>query len=163
MKETYFINPGELIFSKEPIIIKTVLGSCVGVCLYDKKNGFAGLCHYLLPGAEDDSASTKYGNVAIPLLIKKFLNNGSQIRDLEASVFGGAFILFDNREFFFIGDKNIDIAYTVLRKYRIFIRESRTGGEEGLRIYFDTELPKIKAETITRMNIDDLYRTGDQK
>jgi len=44
----YFLNPGELIFSKKPVVVKTVLGSCVAVCIHDKNLNYGGICHYLL-------------------------------------------------------------------------------------------------------------------
>jgi chemotaxis protein CheD len=72
----YFLNPGELIFSKKPIVVKTVLGSCVAVCIYDKVNRWGGICHYLLPVApSDEQRSTKFGDVAIKTLLHRFLKN----------------------------------------------------------------------------------------
>ena len=72
--DEYFLNPGELIFSKKPIVIKTVLGSCVAVILHDKEKKIGAMCHYLLPEAPSDAqSSTKYGDVAIYTLLYKFL------------------------------------------------------------------------------------------
>ncbi len=153
----YFINPGELIFSKKPVQIRTVLGSCVGVILYDKVRKFGGLVHYLLPNSPDKEVSTKYGDVAVPTLINKFLQNGSRISDLEAHVVGGAFIIFDQSEIFFIGDRNIDIANQILKSNNIRIRSSNTGGEKGRRVLYDLEINKLHVETLDGMHIDDLY------
>ncbi|MGA2142856.1 MAG: chemotaxis protein CheD, partial [Brevinematales bacterium] len=52
----YFLKPGELLFSKVPAIVKTILGSCVSVCIFDNKQKFAGICHYLLPDSAGNSA-----------------------------------------------------------------------------------------------------------
>ena len=35
--------------SKEPDILRTVLGSCIGICLYDKVRKTGGLAHIMLP------------------------------------------------------------------------------------------------------------------
>lgn len=156
----FFINPGELIFSKKPIIIKTVLGSCVSVTLYDKLKGYGGLCHYLLPvSPSQEQHNTKYGNVAIYTLLKKFLKeNGSLRENLIATIIGGAFIIFDEREIFFIGDKNVDIATEILKKEKIFIKQMHTGGEHGRRVVFNTLNNKIFIQVIEKITIEDLYK-----
>ena len=155
----YFLNPGELIFSKKPAIIKTVLGSCVAVIMYDKVNKYGGMCHYLLPQApSDEQSSTKYGDVAIYTMLYKFIKqNGSRREDLVASICGGAFIIFDEREIFFIGDKNVDIATTILRKEKILIKQMYTGGDHGKRVYFNTQTNKIIVQTLEKITIEDLY------
>lgn len=155
---TYFINPGELIFSKKPVIFRTVLGSCVGVVLYDRVKKFGGLVHYLLPESQDRQITTKYGDVALPTLINKFLNSGSHITDLDAHVIGGAFIIFDENEIFFIGDRNIEIAQNILKANQIRVRSTHTGGEKGRRVYYDLSTNTLKVETLDRISIEDLYQ-----
>lgn len=155
----YFLNPGELIFSKKPIVIKTVLGSCVAAVIYDKKNHFGGLCHFLLPESQDNSASTKYGNVAVETLINKFYNAGSIARDLEASIVGGAFIIFDEKEIFFIGDRNAEIAAKILKKHQIRIKSVNTGGEHGKKVLFNTASNRLIVHSLEHINIEDLYNS----
>lgn len=157
--EEYFLNPGELIFSKKPIVVKTVLGSCVAVCIYDKKLNFGGMCHYLLPVSPSDiHNSTKYGNIAIYTLLAKFIkHSGSNREDLVATIIGGAFIIFDEREIFFIGDRNVDIATEILRKEKIQIKQMYTGGDHGRRVLFNTYTNKIIVESLEKITIDDLY------
>ncbi len=155
----YFLNPGELIFSKKPIVVKTVLGSCVAVTLYDKKNKWGGMCHYLLPvSPSDEHNSTKYGNVAIYTLLKKFIKaNNSNKEDLIATIIGGAFIIFDEREIFFIGDRNTEIATEILRKEKIFIKQMHTGGENGKKVHFNTATNMLKVEVLEHIKLEDLY------
>lgn len=156
----YFLNPGELIFSKEPIVIKTVLGSCVGVTLFDKVNRWGGMCHYLLPIAPPNIRSTKYGDIAIKFLIKKFLDEGSDIKNLEAIITGGAFIIFSAREIFFVGDRNVEIAENILRDKKIYVKYRNTGGENGRKVIFSTEYNLINVEVIKEIRVEDLYREG---
>ena len=153
----YFINPGELIFTKKPVIIKTVLGSCVGVTIYDRVNAWAGMVHFLLPVSPDKTVSTKYGDVAVSTLINKFLNNGSERRNMEATVSGGSFIIFDEMEVFFIGDRNIEVATNILKKNDIRIRFTNTGGEKGRKVIFNTLHNDVKVSLLEKMKIDDLY------
>jgi len=154
----YFLNPGELLFSKKPVVVKTVLGSCVAVCIYDKNLKYGVICHYLLPlDPSNVHKSTKYGNVAIFTLIHKFKQNLSKKEDLVATIIGGAFIVFDEKEIFFIGDKNIEIAIETLRKEKIQIKQMYTGGDYGRRVLFNTATNKIIVENLTNITIEDLY------
>ncbi len=154
----YFINPGELIFSKHPVVIKTILGSCVSVVLFDKVNHYGGLCHFLLPESPDGSVSTKFGNVAVKTLINKFYQAGSKTQFLEASVIGGAFIIFDEKEIFFIGDRNSDMADKILKKNQIRIKSMNIGGEYGRKLVYNTYTNKMLVETMHHLEIEDLYR-----
>ncbi len=153
-----FLNPGEMVFSNQPLIVKTVLGSCVGICIYDKKNRVGGMTHYLLPKPFSGEASTKYGSVAIPYLIKKFEQNGSSIANLEASILGGSFVLFDEKEIFFVGDKNIEIAQEYVRKYKLSIKMMNTGGETGRSVVFNTQTGEILVRMHQELTLQDLYR-----
>ncbi|MFN3603147.1 MAG: chemotaxis protein CheD [Leptonema sp. (in: bacteria)] len=154
---TIFLNPGEVIISKDPTVIKTVLGSCVAVTLYDKKNKRGGMCHFLLPNFSQSEVSTKYGSVAIPLLIKKFLEMGTKKNNLESKVFGGASVLLDEKEIFFIGDRNIELAIRLLKEYSIPIKEMQVGGETGKIVFFYTDTGQTILKDIKKMSIKDLY------
>ncbi len=153
----YYLNPGELIFSKKPVIIKTVLGSCVAVCIYDKLNGYGGMCHFLLPESMENGLTTKYGNIAIKLLINKFLKAGSEKKFLEASIVGGAFIIFGEKEIFFIGDRNIEVATNIINRNKIHIKSADTGGERGKRVVFNTLTNQLIVREFQQKNLDDLY------
>ncbi len=154
-----FLNPGELIFSNQPLIVKTVLGSCVGICLYDKVKKVGGMCHYLLPKPFNQEASTKYGSIAMPYLLKKFQSYGSDIKHLDASILGGSFVLFDEKEIFFVGDKNIDIAQEFVKKFSISVKMMNTGGEIGRSVIFNTQTGEILIRMHKEITLQDLYRT----
>ncbi len=153
----YFLNPGELIFSKKEIVVKTILGSCVAVCLYDKKNKYGGMCHFLLPESEQGVVSTKYGNIAVTTLIRKFMRAGCSPDSMEASIIGGAFIIFSEKEIFFIGDKNAEIAQQILKAHKIKIKSINTGGEHGKRVIFNTYTNALIVQSLELTSIDDLY------
>ena len=139
----FFLNPGELVFTKEPYKIKTILGSCVSVTIYDRVKQYGGMCHYLLPESHVNKASTKYGNIAIPLLLKRFHENHSKKHDLEANIIGGSLILENQNEIFFIGDRNIAVAKEMLNKYKIFIKGEETGGNKGRTMVFNTNTGNV--------------------
>ncbi len=47
------VGIGALKIAKSPKIIKTSLGSCIGVVLYDSINKIGGLLHLMLPKRND--------------------------------------------------------------------------------------------------------------
>ena len=90
----YFLYPSSLFVSKEPYVVKTILGSCVAICIWDKRLKIGGMNHYMLPNWNgNDLASPKYGNIAIDKLINKLLLLGSKKEDLIAKIFGGGDML----------------------------------------------------------------------
>ena len=86
--ESKYLNPSALIISQTPTIIKTVLGSCISVCLHDKKNHIGGMNHFMLPYWNGRGLATpKFGNIAMKKLVENMLNKGTRIEDLIAKVF----------------------------------------------------------------------------
>ncbi len=157
--DSYFINPGELIISQTPLIIKTVLGSCVAVCIHDKRNTVGAMCHYLLPLCPEKSlASTKYGDIAISLMITKMVKRYyCKVNDLQGYIIGGAFVIFDEKQIFFVGERNVEIAKKMLEKYKIPIIFSDILGEKGRKVIFNTSSGEIKVSKLDHITLDNLY------
>ena len=108
--QTYYLYPSAIFISRKPFYITTILGSCIAVCLWDKKLKFGGMNHFMLPFWNGQGlASPKYGNIAIEKLIEKMLIDGSNKKNLIAKVFGGGEILSNQSELFTIGKRNIEI------------------------------------------------------
>ena len=88
--ETFYLYPSAMAVYNRKVLVHTILGSCVAVCLYDKVLNIGGINHYMLPLWNGEGLSTpKYGNVAIDKLIDKMLANGSRKEHLVAKIFGG--------------------------------------------------------------------------
>ena len=134
-----FIYPGKLYATKINHHLSTILGSCVAVCLWDKKLGIGGMNHFMLPYWNGQGlASPKYGNIAIDKLIQRMKYLGCKEENLVAKVFGGGKIMENSSNSFSIGDRNIEIAITMLREKNIKIIKSSTGGERGRKIMLNT-------------------------
>jgi chemotaxis protein CheD len=96
--EAVKILPGEYFVTQRDIVIVTVLGSCVSVCLRDRVSGIGGMNHFMLPGNSDGgispiSVSARYGVYAMELLINHLLKLGARRHCFEAKVFGGGSVL----------------------------------------------------------------------
>lgn len=121
--EAVKILPGEYFVTQRDIVIVTVLGSCVSVCLRDRVNGIGGMNHFMLPGNSDGgispiSASARYGVYAMELLLNHLLKLGARRNCFEAKVFGGGSVLrgmtANN-----VGDRNADFVRDYLETEKI--------------------------------------------
>jgi chemotaxis protein CheD len=150
-KEHHYLFPSNLFVSKKPIQIQTILGSCVAVCLFDNHNKYGGVNHYMVPLWNGEGlASPKFGNIAIETLIENMIAVGSQKKDLVAKIFGGA-SQFDNKnELLAVGDRNIQIAKSMLGNYRIPIVSESLGGVRGRKILFDTSTGQVMMKYIIK-------------
>lgn len=146
MKKKVYIHIGELHASKNPVIIHTLVGSCVAVCLYDPVNHIGGMNHILLPGRADlrhFDAPARYGINAIELLINKIMKLGGDRKQLVAKVFGGAHIISAISRENGIGKKNADFVIEFLRNESIRIVNSDLEGNSSRRIYFHTDTGQV--------------------
>ena len=145
----YYLLPSSIFVSDKPYQVTTILGSCVAVCLWDKKCNFGGINHFMLPLWNGEGlASPKYGNIAIERLVNKMNKLGSQNEDLVAKVFGGGNILMNSEKLFNIGERNIFTAFKYLKTINIPIISESTGGYFGRKIIFSTFTGQVRQKYI---------------
>jgi chemotaxis protein CheD len=132
-----------------PSILKTTLGSCVGVILSDPVNGIHGLAHVMLPERlGKDKATGKYADTAVPALVAAMERSGATRRTMEAFLVGGA-SMFQSPESSClprIGEKNVETVRRVLGELGIPIVFQETGGTAGRTVIFDCadRVPRVK-------------------
>jgi chemotaxis protein CheD len=144
----YYLFPSTIIADKQFHEIDTVLGSCVSVCLFDKRLKIGGMNHYMLPLWNGNGlASPKFGNIAIPKLAERMLNMGSLKQDLVAKVFGGANQINSSTS---VGDRNTQIAREQLTALGIKIVIENTGGVIGRKIRFNTITGEVLMRFLNR-------------
>jgi chemotaxis protein CheD len=133
-----YLHPGQLFVAAGPAAVTTILGSCVAVCVWDVVLGIGGINHYLLPtGLKIASTGTRYGNVAIELLLQKLARTGTCVSNLRAKLFGGACVLDAMRgKDQHLGDKNVEIARRSLAGAGIPVVASDVGGSRGRKLIF---------------------------
>src|SRR5579872_451115 len=95
-----YLQPGEVHFARKPSIIRTILGSCVGVTFWSARLGAGALCHALLPRCPKNSpaglspaAGRRYVDFAIRDLARQFDQLGACRAEVQVKVFGGADVL----------------------------------------------------------------------
>ena len=157
-----FINLGDFIIVDTALVISTVLGSCVAVCLFDESNGIAGMNHFLLPknlsGKEpsQEKISSRYGTVAMEKLIKGMLDLGANKSSLKAKVFGGSSLIQNSQKATIpIGQANIQFALEFLRTENISIVSQDVGGSAGRLIRFDTATFDVWKKSLNKSLLTD--------
>ncbi|MEG3639060.1 chemotaxis protein CheD [Magnetococcus sp. PR-3] len=141
---THFLLPGALYAKAGHHRITTVLGSCVAICLWDKVRCEGGMNHYKLPLWNGDGLpSPKFGNIATEKLLENLLIMGSEKRNLQAKVFGGAAVLNNQSGLLNVGERNIQVAMDMLRQFKIPVLAQDLGGEMSRKIVMDTATGSI--------------------
>ncbi len=147
----HFLYPSSLFVSKEPYLVKTILGSCVAVCMWDSRLKIGGINHFMLPNWNgNDLASPKYGNIAIEKLIDRMLFLGSKHEDLQAKLFGGGEMMDTGNSRTMIGERNIRLARLMLEERKISVIASSTGGKRGRKIIFFTDTGEVRHKLLDK-------------
>ncbi len=145
-----FLAPGQLTVQTRALKIKTIVGSCVAVCLWDPQARIGGINHYLLarPGPGDPH-DTRFGTCAMEQLIARMKQAGADPRRLQAAVVGGGHPI-DLEHADRIGAENVAIALAVLNANAIRIVRRETGGDHGRKLLFDTGTGELLVRRLRR-------------
>lgn len=139
--------------SKSPDILRTVLGSCVGICLYDPASTIGGLAHIMLPGNNDNSNNPKkYADTAIALMIEEMRNKGAHTDLLIAKITGGSsmFKMPENSFIGSIGINNVKKVKEVLHAHNINIVVEDVLGDYGRTVDFFLDSGRLKIKSLGR-------------
>ena len=158
-KKEVCISIGGYYASRDPMVIHTLLGSCVAVCLYDPVGRIGGMNHILLPGRADMKhfdVSARYGINAMELLINSIMAVGGHRHCLEAKVFGGAHILPAISEENGTGKMNIEFVLEFLEAEAIGVVSQDVGGRRSRKILFHTDTGDVLLKRGPSMSYPDL-------
>ncbi len=157
----FYLQPGEFHLARSPAILKTVLGSCVGVTFWSPRLGLGALCHGILPkcpagvrGAE----GYRYVDFAILDLARQFENFGALRGEVQIKVFGGADVLPVNSNLSWkatVGHQNWYTALEVLRGQSFTVLASDLGGSVGRTIQFHTGTGEVLLRRLSRLTTDE--------
>jgi len=139
------IHIGGLRASHEPLVLDTVLGSCIAACLYDPVGGIGGMNHFMLPEGVDpgNPTSARYGVNAMELLISEVMKLGGQRRRFQAKIFGGGHVLKIRESLDGVPQRNIDFVRRFLETEQIPVIKEDVGGYHPRRVLFHTNTGKV--------------------
>lgn len=136
---------GECFFTNVPMLIRTVLGSCVCVTFRHAPSHFVGAFHAVMPEASrnTDSQSCKYVDTAIASMAGRFKDHAIPFDEIVVKLFGGT-NKFSNtdqttvQKLLDVGMKNVTTAKAHLKNYGFRLRAQDVRGDVGRTLYFHT-------------------------
>ncbi|MBR0550958.1 chemotaxis protein CheD [Stakelama marina] len=153
MRRVAIIQGEHRVMAEPGVMLTTVLGSCVAVCLHDSTAKVGGMNHFLLgeptPGQEVRSEDMqRYGIHAMELLINDMMHSGAKRERLCGHVYGGANIIAGLGS---IGSSNAAFALRFMEMEAIPIRHRDLGGNQARKVEFlpfDGKVRSIKVNDV---------------
>lgn len=137
-------------------LVTYALGSCVGVCLWDRTNETGGLLHIMLPDSSDSFLKVdnrnKFADTGIKDLIKELQAHSCRKENIIAKIAGGA-TMFKGSITFDIGNRNVQAVKKILKDLNIPITAEQTGGNFGRTLYFDTKTGSVQVKSAVKQTI----------
>jgi chemotaxis protein CheD len=154
------VGLSEYIVSKSPddVLVAYGLGSCLGIAIYDHKNGVAGLLHAVLPSntGSPDTLSPKFVDSGIKLLISKMKAEGANFNHVSIRFAGGSNMLFDPKlnTAFDIGTRNTQAALETFKSLHLKINNHDTGGNQGRTVRLFVRDGKMTVRVIGKQEVE---------
>ena len=148
------ITQGEFAVGTRPaMVISTILGSCVAVCLWDSRLRAGGMNHILLPDdSESRLASVGFGASDMERLTNALLKRGASREAMQAKVFGGAKIVAGLSD---IGARNIAFVRRFLRDEGIACLSESVGGTRPRQVRFWPESGRVQQRFVGLREVDE--------
>jgi chemotaxis protein CheD len=155
--EAVKILPGEYYATTRPMLIVTVLGSCVSACIRDRGTGAGGMNHFMLPAVADSSepvsTPTRFGAYAMEILINQLLKMGARRQSLEAKVFGGGNVV-KGFTVMNVGERNAGFVRDFLKTEKIPIVAEDLLDIYPRKVYFFPETGRVLVKKLKNMHND---------
>ncbi|GBQ80059.1 chemotaxis protein [Gluconacetobacter johannae DSM 13595] len=127
---------GDVAISDDPsVVLGTVLGSCISVCIFDPIAHIGGMNHFLLPGSGEghDETAMRFGVHSMEMLVNGILKAGGSRHRLLCKAFGGAAVVPTLGR---IGQENISFIQHYLSDEGINCISQSLGGTQARRVRF---------------------------
>ena len=165
-----YLHPGESYLARKPAIIRTILGSCVGVTFWSARLRVGALTHSQLPRCPTNSsvglslaAGHRYVDFSIRDLARQFDQLGALRREVQVKLFGGADVLPISAADPLrptIGKQNCDAAIEVLRAEGFEVIASSLGGTTGRSIQFHTGTGEVRLRWLPQARCEEEVADG---
>ncbi|MGD0910767.1 MAG: chemotaxis protein CheD [Terracidiphilus sp.] len=160
-----YLQPGEWKLVREPTVLKTLLGSCVGITFRAPRIGAGAMCHAMMPhfparhGAQLKHATTgRYVDSVINQLACEFDALGARRSEIEVKLFGGADVLASSSKSATVGKMNSNAAILVLEELGFSPSVTRLGGTRGVFIEFHTGTGEVLLRRLAQQDAAALAR-----
>ena len=127
---------------------RSVLGSCIGVVLYDERRCLAAFAHVVLPSSGGRTGTPgKFADTAIPWMLEALRTAGADVKNVLAKITGGS-NMFAADGPFQIGKQNADAVRAILKSAGIRLIAEHLGGTHGRRVTFHPVTAVLEIECV---------------
>lgn len=143
-----YLSPGEYFVGGAGCEVRTLLGSCVSITLWNRARRVGAMSHFMLaqrhPGrlqGISDALDARYGPEALALMLRDLAVRGVAGGDCEAKLFGGGSMFPDHDQgpdgAPLVGRSNGDAAVALLRAHGIPVVSYSLFGTGHRKLVFD--------------------------
>ena len=142
------VGMGQIAVVRSPQIAQTVLGSCIGLVLYDPPAKIGAMAHIVLAERSNRSGPPgKFADSAVPHMLELLQKEGADPRRLVAKIAGGA-SMFGGGGPIQVGEANYQAVEKLLRQHGIRVAGEHVGGPKGRRTTFDPNTGNLTVEIV---------------
>jgi len=137
---------GGVFATDRPAVIRTVLGSCISVCMFDPIARVGGMNHYMLPSMDnqlDHDEPTRFGMQAMEVLIGSIQRLGGRRDRLLCKLFGGGHVLNTAESDSSVPARNIEFIERFVRDESLEVIARDLGGLLPRRVHFFPHTGKV--------------------
>ncbi|MBW4047224.1 MAG: chemotaxis protein CheD [Proteobacteria bacterium] len=146
-----FLQPGEVYFGERCTRIRTLLGSCVAISIWNASRCIGGLCHFMLPSRSHhghrghgpgDVLDGRYGDEAMLMFLRNIRAAGARPEEFEAKLFGGGRMFEashgpNRHDVLDVSTKNVQMARTLVRRHGLKLKAEHLGGSGHRNLVFE--------------------------
>jgi len=141
-ESSIFLLPGEFYFGNDYASIKTLLGSCVAITMWNARLKIGGMCHFKLPSRPSHFSIVldgSYGEEAIQLFLDNMKHYMLRPEDMRVGVYGAGNMFKEiiKNDFKSVSAQNITLVHTLLPELGFTIHNESLGGNVSRRIALD--------------------------
>ena len=145
------VRMGEIHSVSAPDRLRAILGSCIGVVIYDATQRIGSMAHVVLPDgdpARANASAGRFATTAIPAMIEELRQLSGSLGRIRAKIAGGASLFAATSPGLKIGELNTTMVETQLKAAGIPVIGRHLGGDRGRRITFDLESGEVIVEIL---------------
>ena len=156
-----FLKPGEHAVGDARHRLRTLLGSCVSITLWQPQQRVGAMSHFLLPRRQRPAVpgchaalDARYGEDALALMVQGLARRGIDVRQCVARLFGGG-DMFPNRQRTphmlasgSVGRRNGEAAHALLRQLGVPVASEHLFGAGHRRIVFDIATGEVRSHQV---------------
>lgn len=153
------VSIGDCAFALKPVLLTTVLGSCVCVTFHHPGRKAGGMFHAMLPDKglrrnTSHSRTCTFADLAVDAMLERFAAAGMPAQELTVKIFGGANTLESSfkpglRDMLDVGRKNVETALATLAGHGLTPVRQDVLGPQGRKLFFATATGEVWVSYLT--------------